>query len=711
MKIKLKKLNKTNRKQHLDVSLLKNNSYAARFNIEIRNRFDALHIEEPEQQSDQEEHIEDIWRKVKESIITTTKGLLPFRTKRKKQAWMTDDILNMMDERKAYKNVDRNKYNQLNKEIINDCRKAKETWFNKQCEEIEELEKNHNSREMHAKVKDLWQNKKYNNSNGCIMDKGGNLLFDEKDVANRWKEYITELYDDNRADIPRFTMTTGNNILQEEVQKAISSMRKGKATGSDEISTEMLKALDDHNVKSITKLCNIIYNTGYIPTELEKSIFITIPKKAKAQVCSEFRTISLMSHVTKLLLKIIEQRLASKIDQECSNLQSGFRPGIGTREGIFNLRTILERAIEVQQDVYICFIDYTKAFDRVNYTKLIECLKEIGVDDKDLQIIIKMYWEQTAVVRTKNGVSSDFKIKKGVRQGCVLSPNLYNLYTEKIFREIEGMPGVVIGGVNMNNLRYADDTGLLATDSVKLQNLINTVNERGKDYGMSINIKKTKVMVVTKKKVTPNAKITIEGRAIEQVKKFIYLGHLITDNGKCDSEIKRRIEIARGAFNNISKVITSQKISISTRLRLIKCYVWSTLTYGAETWTISKTLAGRINAFEMWTYRKMLKLSYTKHKTNEEVLDMLSTEKQLLSNIVKRKCQYFGHLVRHNELQRQLLEGKINGKRSRGRPRITWMDNLKKWTGKSYGNLIRIAEDREKFRCMTFNVLKALDTL
>ena len=110
----------------------------------------------------------------------------------------------------------------------------------------------------------------------------------------------------------------------------------------------------------------------------------------------------------------------------------------------------------------------------------------------------------------------------------------------------------------MNNLRYEDDTELLATDSVKLQDLINMVNERGRDYGMSINIKKTKVMVVTKKQVTPNAKITIEGRAIEQVKKFIYLGHLITENGKCDSEINRRIEIARAAFNNISKVITSQ---------------------------------------------------------------------------------------------------------------------------------------------------------
>ena len=87
----------------------------------------------------------------------------------------------------------------------------------------------------------------------------------------------------------------------------------------------------------------------------------------------------------------------------------------------------------------------------------------------------------------------------------------------------------------------------------------------------------------------------------------------------------------------------------------------------AETWTISKILAGRINAFEMRKdYRKILRLSYTKQKTNEEVLDMLSTEKQLLSNIVKRKCQYFGHLIRQNELQHELFQGKINGNRSRG---------------------------------------------
>ena len=129
----------------------------------------------------------------------------------------------------------------------------------------------------------------------------------------------------------------------------------------------------------------------------------------------------------------------------------------------------------MKQDVYLCFIDYIKSFDRCNHTKLIACLKEIGVDDKDLQINVKMYWKQIAVATAKNGVSLEVGITKGVRQGCVPSPNLYNLYTEKICRGIEDMPDLVIVGVNINNLKYADDTGLMASDTLRLQDIINTI--------------------------------------------------------------------------------------------------------------------------------------------------------------------------------------------------------------------------------------------
>ena len=261
-----------------------------------------------------------------------------------------------------------------------------------------------------------------------------------------------------------------------------------------------------------------------------------------------------MSHITKLLLKIIQQKIATRIDQEISELQSGFRKGSGTGEGIFKLRTIFERTIAMQKDVYICFIDYTKAFDRVNHTKMIECLSEIGVDDKDLQIITKLYWEQTAVARTYNGISNEFKIKKGVRQGCVLSPSLFNLYTEKILREVGDMKGVIIGGLNINNSRYADDTSLITSETADLQDLLTAVNNSGKPYGMEINVKKTKVMAVSNKSLAPRINISIDVTPIEQVSKMVYLGHLATDDGKSEQKIKRRIEIARSTFTNMSKL-------------------------------------------------------------------------------------------------------------------------------------------------------------
>ena len=213
---------------------------------------------------------------------------------------------------------------------------------------------------------------------------------------------------------------------------------------------------------------------------------------------------------------------------------------------------------------------------------MIECLSEIGIDDKDLQIITKLYWEQSASVRTESGMTSEFKIKKGVRQGCVLSPNLFNLYTEKIFREVEDMKGVNIGGVNINNLRYADDTVSLAEGPMFLQALLTAVNEKGKPYGMEMNIIKTKSMVISRKKPVPNSSISVERKPIQQVDRMVYLGYMATEDGKC-KEIKRRIGIARTAFESMAKILTSRNISIELRSRIEKCYIWSTLLYRAET--------------------------------------------------------------------------------------------------------------------------------
>ena len=266
---------------------------------------------------------------------------------------------------------------------------------------------------------------------------------------------------------------------------------------------------------------------------------------------------------------------------------------------------------------------------------MIECLSEIGMDDKDLQIITILYWEQSASVRTESGMTSEFKIKKGVRQSCVLSPNLFNLYTEKIFREVEDMKEINIGEVNNNNLRYADDTVLLAEGPVFLQGLLTAVNEKGKPYGMEMNIIKTKSMVISRKKSVPNISISVEGKPIQQVNRMVYLGYMATADGKCDKEIERTIGNARTAFESTAKILTSRKLSIELRSRIAKCYIWSTFLYGAETWALTKVTSYKLEAFEMWLYRRMLRISWKEHKSNGEVLHKMKNKRSLLNTIKK----------------------------------------------------------------------------
>ncbi|XP_033100211.1 uncharacterized protein LOC117103716 [Anneissia japonica] len=159
-------------------------------------------------------------------------------------------------------------------------------------------------------------------------------------------------------------------------------------------------------------------------------------------------------------------------------------------------------------------------------------------------------------------------------------------------RAVEDFKGIVVGGININNLRYADDTALLAENESDLQDLLTAVNTEGERYGMNINVSTTKVTVISKNEVIPVANISLNGTVLQQVSNVVYLGHMITSDGKCETEIKRRIEIARGVFENMSKIFTSRNIKGCQRL--VRCYVWSTLLYGVETWSVSKSAVKKL---------------------------------------------------------------------------------------------------------------------
>ena len=217
--------------------------------------------------------------------------------------------------------------------------------------------------------------------------------------------------------------------------------------------TELIHALDDLGAEWMTKIANKIYDEGHFPTDMSRSVFITLPKKAGTTKCELHRTISLISHMTKVILKILLQRIRGRTKGEISEEQFGFMPDKGTRNAIFILRMITERCVEMQKDVYVCFIDYTKAFGKVKHVTLFEMLQEMDVNGKDLELIKNLYWQQQAAVRIGQGMSDLVNIGRGVRQGCVLSPELFSLYTEKIMRKINYMDVVKLGGLNVNNIR------------------------------------------------------------------------------------------------------------------------------------------------------------------------------------------------------------------------------------------------------------------
>ena len=276
--------------------------------------------------------------------------------------------------------------------------------------------------------------------------------------------------------------------------------------------------LKDDAVKVLHPLCQQIWKTQQWPQDWKRSVFIPIPKKGNAKECLNYCTIGLISHTSKVMLKILHARLQQYMNCELPDAQAGFRKGRGTRDQMDNIRWIMEKAKEFQNNIYFCFIVYAKAFDCVDHNKLWTILKEIGIPDHLACILRNLYAGQEATVRTGHGTTDWFQIWKGVHQGCVLSPCLFNLYAEYIMRNglDEEQAGIKIARRNINNLRYADDTTLMAETEEELKSLLMKVKEESENLGLKVNIQKTKIMALSLITSWPK-----DGETMETVRNFI----------------------------------------------------------------------------------------------------------------------------------------------------------------------------------------------
>lgn len=691
--------------KHINLNILKDPEFYTKITKSLESRLGGIndsYISEVELQ----------WREIKDSLMDTQENEMGYAQPNKKQPWITDNILRLMEERRKYKTRDNNRYKQLNREITNECRKAKEEWLEERCSEIEELQKKHDLFNLHKKIKDLTQ-KHQKRHLSILKDDNNKILVGIVDKLNQWRSHIEKLYNDNRPeDLPVGDASNEDSpsITKDEIRRAINIQKNGRAVGPDEIHSETLKLIaqaDGDGLNLLTAFFNSIYRSGQIPTDWLRSVFVALPKKANASHCSDYRMISLMSHVLKVFLRIIHTRIYTKCEFEIGSTQFGFRNGVGTREAVFSLNVLTQRCRDMNVDVYACFIDYQRAFDCVSHEKLIRILRRTGIDEGDLRIITRLYWNQTAGVRVDGAQSEEVAIRRGVRQGCVLSPLLFNIYSEAVFREAleDTEHGIRINGTIINNIRFADDTVILASSMENLQNLMNLVVTHSANYGLQMNIVKTKLVVFSK--MPRQACLLINGDQIQQVPATKYLGVVINRDNDPSVEVLSRIEQARKTFTQMRSFFVSRDISLGLRIRMLRCYVFPVLLYGAEAWTLSPSLDKRIEAFEMYIYRRMLRISWMQRVTNVEVLKRMNKEQELLKTVKVRKLQYIGHVIRGDryKMLRLIMDGRIEGKRSVGRRQNSWTKDLRRWYGKKTSiEVFRAAASKVVTACWIANL-------
>ena len=209
-------------------------------------------------------------------------------------------------------------------------------------------------------------------------------------------------------------------------------------------------------------------------------------------------------------------------------------------------------------------------------------------------------------------------------------------------------------------------------DSREEKSLLMKVKEQSEKVGLKLNIQKTKIMASG-----PITSWQIDGETMEKVTDFIFLGSKITADGDCSHEIKRHLLVGRKAMTNLDSILKSRDITLPTKVHLVKAMVFPVVMYGCESWTIKKAEHRRIDAFELWCWRRLLRVLWTTRRSNQSILKEISPEYSLEGLMLKLKLQYFGHLTqRTNSFEKTMMLGKIEGRRRRGQWRMRWLDGI-----------------------------------
>jgi len=397
-------------------------------------------------------------------------------------------------------------------------------------------------------------------------------------------------------------------------------------------------------------------------------------------------------------------RLRSKTEEILSEEQAGFRASRSTIDQIFTLRQLAEKYTEFSKQLYICFVDFRKAFDSIWREGLWQVLRHLGYPEKLIRLLESLYRGTFSAVRTGGDVSDWFETIVGVLQGCMLSPLLFNIFLEIIMaRALKDVDvGAVIGGTIISSLRFADDIAAMAEEEDDLQQTVNHIAQESSRMGLRINAEKTEVQHVGK--ISKVVSIKVDDKPLKQVENFVYLGGNMSEDASVEQDVRRRIGLATGVMQSLNKIWQNRGIAQVTKVKIYETLVLSVLLYNSETWTMKESTKNYVRVFEMGCLRKILGVSRRDHIRNSDIRSTLNIQMDVVQKIQRRRLKYFGHVVRMegNRFPNVALYGQIQGQRERGRPKKRWMANVQEDCAEMSLDIIGAtrlaASDRDEWR-------------
>ena len=551
--------------------------------------------------------------------------------------------------------------------------------------------------------------------------------FIEEDRAKIWKEHLEKIMnEENEWD--RMVETDPverpvENVACNEIVEAIQSMKSRKATGTSEVSVEMIVASGEIRVKVMMELCQRVLDGRGMPDEWKTSVIVPIFKrKGDVMSCGSYRGMKLLEHAMKIVERVLGRRIQTVVN--LNEMQFGFMPGKGTVDAIFTVRRMHEEYQKKDKKLYMCFVDMEKAFNRGPRKVMEWAMRKKGLSEFIVRAVMSLYDGAKTRVRVGSVYSDEFEAKVGVHQGSVRSPLLFaiavDVNTENARR------GVV------NESLYADDLVIMSENMEDLKEKFWNWKYALESKGLKVNTRKTKLMVsgsegkLYKSKIDPcgvcgnrvmansvlctKCESWVHGKCskikrvaarlamhfvrskykgimkgtmdsieklcdeVETVIGFCYLGNRLNASGGCEAAVTARVRIGWVRFRKCGELLLGNRLPLKMKGKVCRCFVRSTILHGSETCCLKENEKAFLRRTERAIVRAMCGQKMVDRKTTEEQMDMLELKETIDRLATANGVRWYGHVLRRDDdsVLRFALNLEVSGKRKRGRPKKTW---------------------------------------